>query len=101
MKKYNINVTQGDIVRCLRNPKYSPLQIAAARATGRDIDTVDVNKDSLYCWIYDDGDYILYTYEDKDLETIGEFIELWEEYKYSDLENFDGKPFNFNVEEKR
>jgi IS30 family transposase len=100
MKKFNINVTQGDIVRAIRNTKYSPLQIAASRAIGRDIDTIDVNRDKIYCWIYDDSDYISYNYDTKDISTISDFIDCWEDYKeYND--EFKESPFNFTVEEKR
>lgn len=86
------------------NSSYTPLEIAVAQSLKIDVDRVEVRRDKIYIWMYDDSDYVLYKYPDEDSYVkVYDFINEWElvvdGYTSEDgAFNFEGDLISFNIE---
>jgi hypothetical protein len=95
MKTLNIDVTENDIIKSIKNLHYSPIEYAAARSLKEAVDNVEVKHDGIIVWNEDDSDYIKYTYEDSAIKNIILFLEEWEDFKDEKVIEFCSPPFSF------
>jgi hypothetical protein len=100
--KVKIEVTDKHVNNAY-NSNYSPLDIATAEYLKVDVDRVEVKKDKIYVWMYDDSDYMLYTYDEESYVKIYDFLNEWELVTdgYTDKDGavpFEGDLISFNIE---
>jgi hypothetical protein len=98
--KIKLEMSESDIVRAVKNPKYSPIDFLASRYFKEDINSVDVRNDGITLWNDDINDYNSYKYCTPDIDLVIQFIEEWSYFKDGHIENFDLEPIVFCVEEK-
>lgn len=101
MKAIEIQVTENDILKSIKNTKYSPMHHAAARHLKEPIDTIDIQKHAILIWNSDDSDYKSYKYEDVDIKNVKLFLEEWEDLNNNYIENFCSSPFVFRITQNR
>ena len=80
----------------------SPLEIAVAEALKIDVERVEVKHDKTYVWMYDDSDYILYTYDEDSYVKVYDFLNEWQ-LVLQGVEDgiptrFEGDLITFNIE---
>ena len=100
--KTTIEVTNKH-VNSAYNSNYNPLEIAVAEVLKIDIDRVEVKRDKLFVWMYDDSDYVLYKYDEESYVKVYDFINEWEIVtdSYTDEDGavpFEGDLISFNIE---
>ena len=95
----SIQVTENDIIRAMRNPRYSPIQLAVSDILNVSPGDVDVTKDRIFVWS-DDEDHETYILEG-DLENFHSFLEEWEFYVEEAEIDFDEEEFVFQMSEKK
>lgn len=98
--KIKLSMSESDIVRAMKNTKYSPLQILASKHFKENIDNVEITHDSIILWNDDINDYISYKYCVEDISTIKTFIDEWNDYIDNYVDDFTVHPISFCVEEK-
>lgn len=98
--KIKLSMSESDIVRAMKNTKYSPLQILASKHFKENIDNVEITHDSIILWNDDINDYISYKYCVEDILTIKTFIDEWNDYIDNYVDDFTVHPISFCVEEK-
>lgn len=101
MKAIEIQVTENDILKSIKNVKYSPIHHATARHLRESIDTIDVQKHAILIWNSDDSDYKSYKYENDDLKNVRIFLEEWEDLNNNYIEEFCASPFVFRITQNR
>lgn len=101
MKKVQIEITERDVIKAIRNPIHSPIELAASRSLKQELYGIEVRPNAIYIWPYDDSDYIVYRYCKEDIDTITNFIDSWEDFKDNKTEDFLENIFTFCVEELR
>ena len=84
------------------NSNYSPLEIATSEALKIDVDRVEVKHDKVYVWMYDDSDYMLYTYDEESYVKVYDFLNEWQ-LVLQGVEDgiptkFEGDLISFNIE---
>jgi hypothetical protein len=96
-----VDVTEYDIVRSLKNLELSPVRLALCKVLRCEDDRLDIHKDEIKVWLYDDSDYISYKFKSIDDQTIfNDFIDEWLRYVNDEsIETFDEYPFTFYLEE--
>jgi len=94
----NVEVTENDIIRAMRNPRYSPIQLAVSDILSVSPDDVDVAKDRIFVWS-DDEDHKTYIL-DGDLKNFHYFLEEWECYVEEEID-FAEENFVFQMSEKK
>ena len=80
----------------------SPLEIAVAEALKVDPERVEVKHDKTYIWMYDDSDYMLYTYDEESYIKVYDFLNEWQ-LVLQGVEDgiptkFEGDLITFNIE---
>ena len=100
--KVTIEVTDKH-VNSAYNSNYNPLEIATAETLRVDIDRVEVKHNKLFVWMYDDSDYMLYTYDEESYVKVYDFLNEWELVTdgYTDKDGavpFEGDLISFNIE---
>ena len=80
----------------------SPLEIAVAEALKIDLERVEVKHDKTYVWMYDDSDYVLYTYDEESYVKVYDFLNEWQ-LVLQGVEDgiptrFEGDLITFNIE---
>lgn len=98
--KIKLEMFESDIVRAMKNSKYSPIQFLASRHFKENIDSVDVRQDSIIIWDDAINDYSSYKYCLEDIDTVINFIEDWSYFKDNHIDEFNVDPIIFCVEEK-
>jgi hypothetical protein len=98
--KIKLLMSESDIVRAIKNIKYSPLQILISRHFREDINNVEINHDSIILWNDEMNDYISYKYCTEDILTVKAFIDEWNDYVDQYVDDFTLQPISFCVEEK-
>lgn len=101
MKKVEIEITENDVIKAIRNPIHSPIELAASRTLKKELYGIDVKQNAIYIWAYDDSDYLMYRYCKEDIENVKNFIDAWEDFKDNKTEDFVENIFTFCVEELR
>ena len=86
----------------VHRPTVSPLEIAVAEALKIDVERVEVKHDKTYVWMYDDSDYILYTYDEDSYVKVYDFLNEWQ-LVLQGVEDgiptkFEGDLITFNIE---
>lgn len=99
--KIELVMKESDIVRAMKNTKYSPLQLLAAHHFNEDIKNVEVTNDSIILWNDSINDYDCYRYCTDDIDTIISFIDEWADYIDGHLVDFALEPISFCVEKNR
>lgn len=101
MDAVRVDVTEYDIVRSLKNLELSPVRLALCKVLRCEDDRLDIHKDEIKVWLYDDSDYISYKFKSIDDQTIfNDFIDEWLRYVNDEsIETFDEYPFTFYLEE--
>ena len=99
--KATIEVTDKHI-NIAYDSNYNPLEVAAAEALKLDTDRVEVRHDKLYVWMYDDSNYILYTYDEESYVKVYDFLNEWQ-LVLQGVEDgiptkFEGDLISFNIE---
>jgi hypothetical protein len=97
--KLKLEMSESDIVRAMRDNKYSPLELLASRFFKEDVKNVEVTNDSIILWDDSINDYNSYRYCTEDIETIVSFIDEWADYIDGHLVDFAVEPISFCVEE--
>ena len=100
--KVTIEITDKHI-NSAYNSNYNPLEIAVSEALKIDVDRVEVRRDKIYIWMYDDSDYMLYTYDEESYVKVYDFLNEWELVVdgYTDEDGafkFEGDLISFNIE---
>lgn len=98
--KIKLLMSESDIVRAIKNIKYSPLQILISRHFREDINNVEINHDSIILWNDEINDYISYKYCTEDIQIVKAFIDEWNDYVDQCVDDFTLQPISFCVEEK-
>ena len=80
----------------------SPLEIAVAEALKIDAERVEVKHDKIYIWMYDDSDYLLYSYDEESYVKVYDFLNEWQ-LVLQGVEDgiptkFEGDLISFNIE---
>ena len=80
----------------------SPLEIAVAERLKIDPERVEVKHDRVYVWMYDDSDYMLYTYDEESYVKVYDFLNEWQ-LVLQGVEDgiptqFEGDLISFNIE---
>lgn len=101
MDAVRIEITENDIVRCIKNTELSPIRISLCRQLKCEDDRLDIHKDEIKVWLYDDSDYISYKFKFIDDQAVfNDFMDEWLRYVNDEsIETFDGDPFTFYLEE--
>ena len=100
--KATVEVTDSDINNAY-NSDFSPLQIAASRVLDIDLERIEVKRDKLFVWMYDDSDYVLYKYDEESYVKVYDFLNEWDLVidGYTDEDGafpFEGDLISFNIE---
>ena len=100
--KATVEVTDSDINNAY-NSNFSPLQIAASKVLDIDLERIEVKRDKLFVWMYDDSDYVLYKYDEESYVKVYDFLNEWELVTegYTDKDGavkFEGDLISFNIE---
>ena len=108
LNKATIEVTDKHIneaynyVNSTSHAKFSPLEIAVAEALNIDTERVEVKHDKVYVWMYDDSDYMLYTYDEKSYVSVYDFLNEWQIVTQGVEDGiptkFEGDLISFNME---
>jgi hypothetical protein len=98
--KIKLDMIESDIVRAIKNTKYSPIDFLASRFFKEDINNIDVRQDSITLWNDNINDYISYKYCIDDIDLVIQFIEEWSYFKDGHIDEFSVDPITFCVEEK-
>ena len=96
-----LEMIESDIVRAMKNPSKSPIHYLASRYFKVDIRDIDIDKDSIVIWECDFEDYISYKYCTEDIDTVGNFIDEWQDYMNNKIADFVLLPITFCVEKKK
>jgi hypothetical protein len=99
--KIQLEMFESDIVRAVKNTKYSPLQLVAARYFKDNPDNVDAGYDSIVVWNDEINDYHSYRYCTEDIQNIKLFLDEWHDYVGSNIDEFCSDPISFCIEKKR
>lgn len=99
--KIELIMSEGDIIRAIKNPQYSPLQYVAAKYLKDIPDNIDVGYDSIIIWNDEINDYHSYKYCNEDIETVRLFLDEWHDYIGDNLTDFCASPISFCIEQKR
>ena len=97
-----IEVTKSDIEESYKDARYSPLERAAARELSMDLERIEVRRDHMYVWLYDDSDYMLYKYDEESYIKVYDFLNEWQ-LVLQGMEDgiptkFEGDLIPFNIE---
>jgi hypothetical protein len=100
--KVTIEITDKHINNAY-NSNYNPLEIAVSEELKIEVDRVEVRRDKIYIWMYDDSDYMLYTYDEESYVKVYDFLNEWELVVdgYTDEDGafkFEGDLISFNIE---
>lgn len=98
--KIKLSMSESDIVRAMKNTKYSPIQVLASRHFREDVNNIEANGDSVILWNDDINDYISYKYCTEDIQLVKSFLDEWNDYVDQYVDDFTLQPINFCVEEK-
>lgn len=99
--KIRLNMSESDIVRSIRDNKFSPLERLSSRHFNEDIKNVEVTNDSIVLWDDSINDYHSYRYCIEDIDTIISFIDEWADYTSGYVDEFVVEPISFCVEQNR
>lgn len=101
MDSVKVEITENDIVRCIKNVELSPVRLALCRVLKCEDERLDIHKDEIKVWLYDDSDYISYKFKYINDQTIfNDFIDEWLRYINDEsIETFEEYPFTFILEE--
>ena len=100
--KVTIEITEKHI-NSAYNSNYNPLEIAVAESLNIDVDRVEVKRNKVYIWMYDDSDYVLYKYDEESYVKVYDFLNEWQLVTdgYTDEDGafpFEGDLISFNIE---
>jgi hypothetical protein len=94
-----VEVTENDIVRAIKNTELSPVRLALCRSLNCDDDSLDIHKNEIRLWIYDEADHFTYRFRtEEDRDNFNEFTDQWLVYTNDQsIESFDENPFTFDL----
>lgn len=96
--RIDIHLTEGDIHRAIKNPKYSPIHYSISRIFRELIHDVDIQYTNVIIWDDSINDYKNYRICSEYLEDFKYFLDSWYEFQCGNLESFDEPEFVFCVE---
>lgn len=96
-----LQMLESDIVRSIKNTKYSPIQFVASRYFKEDINNVEADYDSVVIWNDDINDYHSYRYCTEDINKIKNFLDEWHDFVDNNIDEFSFEPITFCIEQKR
>jgi hypothetical protein len=99
--KIQLDMSESDIVRAIRDNRYSPMALLAARHFKEDIKNIEITNDCFVVWDDSINDYDCYRYCTEDINTIISFIDEWADYIDGHLNEFTLEPISFCVEQSR
>ena len=97
--KIELQMSESDIVRSMKNNQYSPIQLLAARHFKEEIKNIEVTNDCVVIWDDSINDYDAYRYCTEDINTIVAFIDEWSDYVDGHVSDFTLDPIFFCVEQ--
>jgi hypothetical protein len=97
-----VHVTENDIIRSIKNIELSPIRLALCRSLRCEDDRLDIHKDEIKVWLYDDSDHLSYKFKSmEDYSTFNDFLDQWLRYSTDEsIETFDAYPFSFLLMEE-
>lgn len=98
--KIKLSMSESDIIRAIKNTKYSPLHILASKHFKENIDNIEITYDNIILWNDDINDYLSYKYCVEDIPLIKSFLDEWNDYVDQYVDDFSLQPISFCVEEK-
>ena len=103
MDVVKIEVTENDIVRSIKNIELSPIRLSLCRSLRCEDDRLDIHKDEIKVWLYDESDYMSYKFKSTDdQELFNDFLDQWLIYSTDEsIETFDEYPFIFYLVEDK
>jgi hypothetical protein len=99
--KHVLKMLESDIVRSIKNTKFSPIQFAASRYFKEDINNIEVDYDSIVLWNDEINDYYSYKYCVEDIDRIKVFLDEWNDFADQKIDDFQYDPIEFCIEQKR
>lgn len=93
-----LQMSESDIIRAIKNTRYSPIGYLAARSFKENIDDIEITKDSIIIWNDSINDYISYKYCIDNIDMISIFIDEWEDFASGHTTQFNLDPILFCVE---
>lgn len=99
MERIRLNMSESDIIRSIKNMKYSPMQYLAAKHFKENVQDIEITKDSIIIWNDSINDYNSYRYCSEDIEQVSNFIDEWQDFVDEYITQFNLEPISFCVEE--
>lgn len=96
--KIKLEMSESDIIRSIKNKKYSPIHVLCAKHFKESVDNVDVNLDSIVLWNDDINDYKSYRYCVEDINKIEIFLNEWNDFIDNYIDDFCLDPISFCIE---
>lgn len=96
-----LEVTEADIVRSIKNIKYSPIEYAISRFLKENVENVEAQINQVLIWNNDDSDYECYRYLDSDIQNVKLFMEEWEDYKDGIVDDLCLQSLKFDIKRNR
>jgi hypothetical protein len=92
-----VEVTEQEIVRSIKNTDLSPIRLALCKKLKCEDDRLDIHKDEIKVWLYDDSDYISYKFVSiEDQNKFNDFLQAWIRFvNDTSIETFDEYAFDF------
>lgn len=101
MDKIKVEISESDIIRAIKNMELSPVRLALCNKLRCEDERLDIHKDEIKVWLYDDSDYISYKFNSlEDQYAFNYFLDEWIRYSTDkSIETFDENPLTFYLEE--
>lgn len=94
----SIEVTENDIIRAMKNVRFSPVQLAVSRKFNTNPEDVDVHYDRIFVWENDEEHKTYILHDER--EEFDFFMSEWEFYVEGGVD-FVEQAFVFEVSEKK
>jgi hypothetical protein len=95
-----VKITENDIVRAIKSHKESPYEIALCRVLNCELDRLDIKRDQIKLWLFDDSDYASFDFAtDEDKENFIWFKDQWDAFNSDPNLEFEEDPLTFFLEE--
>lgn len=93
-----LTMIESDIIRAIKNTKFSPLHYLVARVFKEVPHNVDCTRGGVLIWDDENNDYTHYKYCVEDIDKVAKFIESWEDFIEESSEEFNEPLISLCVE---
>lgn len=98
MNILKLEMSEHDIVKAIKNVKYTPLHYLASRIFKEILDNIDIQLSGILIWDDELNDYTHYKYCTEDIDKINNFLEYWNDFIDEKINQFNESPLSFCVE---